>query len=94
MLVDVPISIYEALLGTKVEVPTLDGPVTLTIPPGTSSHSKMRIKGRGIERGTEKGDEFVVIKIVVPKDLDEEQKELLKELQQKHPINARADVKW
>jgi DnaJ-class molecular chaperone len=94
VLVDVPISMYEALLGTKVEVPTLDGPVTLTIPPGTSSHSKLRIKGRGIERGKEKGDEFVVIKIIVPKDLNDEEKELVTKLQQKHPINARADVKW
>jgi curved DNA-binding protein len=92
--VDVPISLYEALQGTKVEVPTLDGPVTLTIPPGTSSHSKLRIKARGIERGKEKGDEYVVVKVIVPKDLDDEDKELLKKLQQKHPINARADVKW
>src|SRR4051812_39262544 len=94
VLVDVPISMYEALLGTKVEVPTLDGPVTLTIPGGTSSGAKMRIKGRGIARGTEKGDEFVVIKIIVPKDLDDADKELVRTLQQKHPINARADVKW
>jgi curved DNA-binding protein len=94
VLVDVPISLYEALLGTKVEVPTLDGPVTLTIPPGTSSGSKMRIKGRGIERGKEKGDEHVVIKIIVPKDLDASDKEAIAKLQEKHPINARADVKW
>ena len=55
VLVDVPISVYEALLGTKVEVPTLDGPVTITIPPGTGSGAKLRIKERGIHRGTEKG---------------------------------------
>ena len=55
VLVDVPVSVYEAIQGAKVEVPTLDGPVTVTIPPGTSSGSKLRIKGRGIERGAEKG---------------------------------------
>ena len=60
ILLDLPISLYEALLGTKVSVPTLDGPVTLTIPPGTSSHAKLRIKGRGVDRGEEKGDQFVV----------------------------------
>ncbi|HEX3357431.1 MAG TPA: DnaJ C-terminal domain-containing protein [Tepidisphaeraceae bacterium] len=94
VLVDVPISLYEALLGTKVEVPTLDGPVTLTIPPGTSSGAKMRIKSRGIERGKEKGDEYVVVKIIVPKDLDASDKEAIAKLQEKHPINARGEVKW
>ncbi len=94
ILLDVPISLYEALVGTKVDVPTLDGSVTLTIPPGTSSHSKLRIKGRGIERGNEKGDQFVVIRIIVPKNLDDEEKAMLKKLQEKHPINARADLPW
>ena len=92
--IDVPISLYEALLGTKVSVPTLDGPVTLTIPPGASSGSKLRIKGRGVERGAEKGDQYAVTKIIVPKSLDEQDQKLIKELETKHPLNARADVKW
>jgi curved DNA-binding protein len=94
ILLDVPISLYEALLGTKVEVPTLEGPVTLTIPPGTGSHAKLRIKGRGIERGEEKGDQFVVTRVIVPKKLDDETRELLKRLQEKVPVDARADVRW
>jgi curved DNA-binding protein len=94
ILLDVPISLYEALLGTKVEVPTLEGPVTMTIPPGTSSQSKLRIKGRGIERGAEKGDQFCVIKIVVPKTLEDADKEVIKTWAEKHPINARADLRW
>jgi DnaJ-class molecular chaperone len=94
ILLDLPLSVYEALLGTKVEVPTLDGPVTLTIPPGTSSHAKLRIKGRGIERGEEKGDQFVITKIVVPKNLDDEGREMVKRLQEKFPVDARADVRW
>jgi DnaJ-class molecular chaperone len=94
ILLDAPISLYEALLGTKLDVPTLEGPVTLTIPPGTSSGSKLRIKGRGIERGSEKGDQFVVVKIIVPKNLDDEDKEAIRKLEQKHPINARADIHW
>jgi DnaJ-class molecular chaperone len=92
--IDVPLSLYEALLGTKVQVPTLDGQVTLTIPPGTSSGAKLRIKGRGVERGSERGDQFAVMKIVVPKQLDEQDQKLVKELEEKHPVNARADVKW
>jgi curved DNA-binding protein len=85
---------YDAMLGTKTEVPTLDGPVTLTIPPGTSSGAKLRIKGRGIERGSDKGDQYCVVKVLVPKNLDEQDKELVHKLQQKHPIDARAEAKW
>ena len=91
---DVPLSLYEALLGAKLQVPTLDGPVTLTIPPGTGSGAKLRIKGRGVERGSEKGDGYAVVKIIVPKGLDEEDRKLVQQLEAKHPINARADVKW
>ena len=91
---DVPISVWEAMLGTKVEVPTLDGPVTITIPPGASSGAKLRIKGRGVERGNEKGDQYAVVKILVPKNLDDEDKKRIEELAAKHPIQARGDVKW
>jgi curved DNA-binding protein len=91
---DLPLSMYEALLGTKVTVPTLDGRVTVTIPPGTSSHAKLRIKGKGIERAGEKGDEIVVTKIIVPKNLDDEDRALIRQLEKKHPIDARADVEW
>jgi curved DNA-binding protein len=68
--------------------------VTITIPPGTSSHAKLRIKGRGIERGGEKGDQFCVVRVIVPKDLDDEDKAAVRQLAEKHPINARAEVKW
>lgn len=91
---DVPISLYEALLGTKVEVPTLEGPVTLTIPPGTSSGTKLRIRGRGVERGGQRGDQFVIPRIIVPKNLDDEDRRALEALARKHPLNARADVHW
>jgi DnaJ-class molecular chaperone len=94
VLLDLPISLYEALNGTKVTVPTLDGPVTLTIPPGTSSHAKLRIKERGVFRGTEKGDQFVVVKIVVPREMDAKDHELIDKLKARHPLNPRADVKW
>lgn len=94
ILLDVPISMYESLNGTKVEVPTLDGPVTLTIPPGTGSHAKLRIKGRGILRGEERGDQFVITKVVVLKNPDDEDRVKIAELEKKHPINARAEVPW
>ena len=88
ILVDVPISVYDAMLGTKANVQTLDGPVTITIPPGTSSGAKLRIKGRGVFRGDEKGDQLCVIKIIVPKDLDDQDKELVRTLQAKRPVTV------
>jgi DnaJ-class molecular chaperone len=91
---DLPLSLYEALLGTKVTVPTLDGPVNLTIPPGTSSGAKLRIKERGIERAGEKGDQYVIVRVIVPRNLDEDDRKAIEKLQEKHPLNARADVKW
>ncbi len=94
ILLDVPISLYEALQGTKVEVPTLEGSVTLTIPPGTSSGAKMRIKGRGIERGSERGDQYVIPRVIVPKNLDDADRKLISGLATKYPISARSDVKW
>lgn len=94
ILLELPVSLYEALNGAKVTVPTLDGPVTLTIPPGTNSHAKLRIKGRGIQRGPEQGDQFVIVRIVVPKELDAKDKKVIEELAAKHPLTPRADVKW
>jgi DnaJ-class molecular chaperone len=91
---DLPVSMYEAINGTKVEVPTLDGPVTITVPPGTSSGAKLRIRERGIHRGAEKGDQYSVIKVLVPKTVDEEDKAALDRIQKKHPIDARKDVNW
>ncbi len=83
LLLDVPVSVMEAILGAKIDVPTLsDGMVTLTLPPGTSSGAKLRLKGKGLPDLKTKviGDQFVVIKIVSPKDLDDRAKQLLEEL--------------
>lgn len=94
ILLDLPISLYEALLGTRVEVPTLDGKVMLTVPPGTSSGSKLRIKGRGIKRGSEQGDQFCVIKIVVPKHLSDDEQAFIHEMSRRHPLNPREGLGW
>jgi DnaJ-class molecular chaperone len=91
---ELPISLYEAVLGAKVDVPTLDGRRTLTIPPETSSGAKLRIKGHGIQRGDEKGDQIVVMKVILPKQLDDEDRKSIERLAQKHPLNPRADVGW
>lgn len=72
--IDVPISIDEALLGVRVDVPTLEGPKTVPIPAGTSSGARLRLKGLGVPARGDKptGDMYVVTKISVPKKIDDE----------------------
>lgn len=81
--VDVPLTPAEAALGTRIDVPTLsDGIVVLTVPPGTSTDKKLRLRGKGtIDSQTKQpGDQYVVIKIVVPPQLDPEAKQLYEQL--------------
>ena len=91
---EVPVSVYEAILGAKIDVPTIDQPVTITIPPGTSGGAKLRIKDRGIRRGNDRGDQYVIVKVVVPKHLDDEDRRIIERLATRFPINARKDVRW
>ncbi len=81
--VEVPVTIVEAVLGGKIKVPTLDGPVNMTLPAGTDSGKKFRLKGKGIpnKRTGITGDEFAVVKIVVPKNVSDETKEALLEIE-------------
>ncbi len=92
VLLEVPISVGEAILGGKVEVPTIDGKrVEVKIRPGTSSGSKTRLPGFGIAGG----DQFLVFKIVVPKgEPDGTTKHLIEQYQHHQPSNPRADVAW
>jgi curved DNA-binding protein len=83
LLVDVPITPSEAVLGGKIEVPTLsEGTVMLTVPPGTSSGMKLRLRGKGVidPQTKQPGDQFVVIKIVVPKEASEKLQELYRQV--------------
>jgi molecular chaperone DnaJ len=81
--VEAPVTVGEAIIGGKISVPTLDGNVSMTLPPGTDSGKKFRLKGKGFP-GTKtgvKGDEFVVIKIVVPKTVTEKTREAVKNIE-------------
>ncbi|HEY4187971.1 MAG TPA: DnaJ C-terminal domain-containing protein [Polyangia bacterium] len=90
----VPVSIAEAALGAKVQVPTLEGPVTVTVPAGTSSGAKLRLRGRGIKRsdGT-RGDQICRIEVVVPKGAgdDAELRRLFEEIARKTGSTAVRD---
>jgi DnaJ-class molecular chaperone len=91
LLVEVPISVAEAVLGAKVEAPLLDGStVAVSVPPGASSGTKLRLKRQGIAGG----DLYVVLKIVVPKEIDSRSRELMEEFARLNPQNPRADAPW
>src|SRR5262249_46713335 len=91
LLVDVPVSIPEGLLGAKVAAPTLDGGrASFSVPAGTSSGSKVRLRGLGIAGA----DMFAVIKIVVPKNMGPRSREVIEEWARLNPQNPRADVPW
>lgn len=77
----VPVTPWEAALGGKIEVPTLDSEVTMTLPAGSQSGQKMRLKGMGLPaRGSGRGDLYAIIHINVPKTLSKDEKELFQKL--------------
>ena len=91
----VPITLAEAIAGAKVDVPTPHGTITLTVPAGTSSGAKLRLKGQGVKstKGTA-GDLFAELQIVLPKDLEQEDREQLEAVLEKYAENPRAELKW
>src|SRR5207253_4636548 len=74
------VNMVQAALGDRIEIPTLDGPVEIAIPAGTQGGQSFRLQGRGMPdvRGGRRGDQYVVIQLVIPKDLDPEQQVLLR----------------
>ncbi|MEI6847781.1 MAG: molecular chaperone DnaJ [Chlorobiaceae bacterium] len=92
VIYNLAVSFPDLVLGTKVEVPTLDGAVKLTIPPSTQPETMLRIPGYGIGhlRGSSRGDQFVKVNVYVPKDLSHQDKEILKELKKSLGISPSA----
>jgi DnaJ-class molecular chaperone len=89
--VDVPITINEAILGTKIEAPTIDGFATVKIPPGTQGGQKLRLKEKGVPfvGGRGRGDQYIVINVAVPKRMDKKSKELLEKFGEINPYEPR-----
>ena len=81
---EVPLTITEATLGCKKEIPTLTGNVLLEIKPGTQNYTKLKLKGKGIKSPNSllRGNMYVVVNIIIPTKLDRKQKTLLEELAQ------------
>ena len=93
--VRVPVTLAEAVLGAKVDVPTPWGTISLRIPPRTSSGKKLRIKGHGIKPASgEPGDLFAEIAIVLPERIDDATVEAIKRLDAEQKQNPRADLRW
>ncbi len=90
----VPVTVSEATLGAKVEVPTIDGRSIVRIPPGTNSGSTLRLREKGVPsaRNGARGDQYVEIQVVVPKPTDERVRNLMKELETVAPDDPRKDL--
>ena len=95
ILVTVPVTVAEASLGAKVEVPTIDGRAQLKIPPGTQSGQKLRMRERGVESAQQpgqRGDEIVTVNVVVPHLNDERSREIMRELGRLNPDDPRKEL--
>jgi len=91
--IDLPITLYEAVLGAKVRVPTLGSAVELSIPKNTSSGRTFRLKGKGLPKGTgETGDLFVITRIILPDGNDSALEALMQKWRDAHPYNPRGDL--
>lgn len=77
---ELPVAPWEAALGAKLRVPTLDGEIELTIPPGSGSSKKFRLRGKGLGSGSRKGDQFVRLAVHAPRSLTDEEKALWERL--------------
>jgi molecular chaperone DnaJ len=90
----VPVAIHEAALGAKIEVPSLEGPARLRVPPGTQSGQRFRLRERGAPspRDGRRGDLVVEVKLVLPRLIDERSKELLREFGRINGDDVRQDL--
>ena len=84
MFIDIPITFVQATLGATIRVPTLDGVVEYDLPEGTQSGSVFKLRGKGIPyiRGKNRGDQYVTVEVEVPKNINQKQKEILKQFEE------------
>ena len=93
IVVELPVTLDEAVLGGKLEVPTIGGRVKMTLPKGSSSGKTMRLKGRGVRaKGRSPGDQRVIIKIVLPETIDSELESFLEDWRKSHHYDPRNEL--
>lgn len=94
LVMTVPVAVHEAVLGARVDVPTLDGDLKLRIPPGTQAGQRFRVSGRGVPAPHgERGDLLVEVKLVLPPVADERSKELMREFGRINSRDVRNDLR-
>jgi DnaJ-class molecular chaperone len=95
LVIKVPVTLAEAALGAKVDIPTPRGTVSLQIPPGTSSGRKLRVRGHGVApKNAPAGDLLAEVQIVLPKAMDETTRNLVRQIGERYPQSPRADLRW
>src|SRR5215469_5871701 len=92
--IKVPVTVWEAALGAKIEVPTIDGRAQLKIPQGTKNGQRFRLREKGVlnSRSNERGDQIVEVTVEAPEPRDERTRELLREMSRLHPEDPRAAI--
>ena len=92
---DLPVSLAEAVLGAKIEVPTIDGPVSMTVSKGANTGTTLRLRGRGIvdQKTGQRGDQYVRLQVVLPKEPDPELEEFARRWAKDHAYDPRADLR-
>jgi DnaJ-class molecular chaperone len=92
--IELPIASWEAVLGARIEVPTIDGQVEMSIPAGAQSGQRLRLRGQGLnKRRGGRGDEYVRLKIVVPREISDEERRLYEELKRVSRFNPREGLR-
>lgn len=92
ILIDLPLTLDEAVLGARVDVPTIAGKVKMTVPKGASSGQTFRLKGRGVSRRGNKGDQRVTLKIVLPNEIDKDLEDFITDWRNNHSYNPRESL--
>jgi DnaJ-class molecular chaperone len=90
----VPVTVGEAAAGAKIDIPSPRGTISVRVPPGSSSGTKLRVRGQGVQSKAGPGDLIVELQVVLPKDLDEESRQVLQKIDQRYPLFPRAELRW
>ncbi|HEY3147995.1 MAG TPA: J domain-containing protein [Dongiaceae bacterium] len=94
ILVELPITLYEAVLGATINVPTIDGKVSLKVPAGANSGTQLRLRGKGVQagKGGARGDQYVRLVVVLPREVDPSLKAEIEKSARSHPYNVRGKL--
>ncbi len=94
ILVELPITLYEAVLGATINVPTIDGKVSVKVPAGANSGTQLRLRGKGVQPGKSgtRGDQYVRLVVVLPKDVDRDLKDAIEQSARSYPYKVRSKL--